>query len=51
MEVASLTAPAPEAKPQDPRMTKQLDKWKDTLARDLWVDESTRVLDDMKKAH
>ena len=36
---------------QDPRMQQQLDKWKDTLARDLWVDETTRILADMKKAH
>ena len=27
-----------------------LDKWKDSLAGDLWVDESTRVLADMKKS-
>jgi carboxyl-terminal processing protease len=34
----------------DPRVQKQLDKWKDTLARDLWVDETTRILADMKNA-
>lgn len=40
-----------EASPQsaDPRTQKRLDKWKDSLARDLWVDEATRVLADMKK--
>ena len=49
MEVAP---PRPqEATPQDPRTQKRLDKWKDSLARDLWVDESTRILADMKKAH
>lgn len=33
----------------DPRMQRQLDKWKETLASDLWVDETTRILGDMKK--
>lgn len=33
----------------DPRTQRQLDRWRDSLARDLWVDESTRVLADMKK--
>jgi hypothetical protein len=47
MEVAPLTQ---EAAPQDPRLQRQLDKWKDGLARDLWVDETTRILADMKKA-
>jgi carboxyl-terminal processing protease len=49
MEVTPLAAP--QATPQDPRMQRQLDKWKDRLARDLWVDETTRILADMKKAH
>ena len=47
MEVAPLTT---EGTPQDPRMQRQLGKWKDALARDLWVDETTRILADMKKA-
>jgi carboxyl-terminal processing protease len=47
MEVAPLTQEAP---PQDPRLQRQLDKWKDGLARDLWVDETTRILADMKRA-
>ena len=48
MEVVSLTdETAPAA---DPRTKKRLDRWKETLAKDLWVDESTRVLADMKKA-
>jgi carboxyl-terminal processing protease len=37
--------------PQDPRIQRQLDRWKDSLARDLWVDETTRILADMKTAH
>lgn len=49
MEVTPLTAQ--EAGSQDPRAQRQLDKWKDNLARDLWVDETTRILADMKKAH
>lgn len=49
MEVVPL-APQ-EAPATDPRTKKRLDQWKDTLARDLWVDESTRILGDMKKAH
>lgn len=48
MEVTPLAAQ--EGTTQDPRIQRQLDKWKDGLARDLWVDESTRVLADMKKA-
>ena len=48
MEVAPLATQ--EAGSQDPRMQRQLDRWKDGLARDLWVDESTRILGDMKKA-
>lgn len=48
MEVAPLSQ---EATPQDPRLQRQLDKWKDGIAKDLWVDESTRILADMKKAH
>lgn len=48
MEVAPLATQ--EATSQDPRMQRQLDKWKDGLARDLWVDETTRIVADMKKA-
>ena len=48
MEVTPLPA---QAGAQDPRIQQQLDKWKDGLARDLWVDEATRILADMKKAH
>lgn len=48
MEVTPLAGP--EATPSDPRTQRQLDKWKDSLARDLWVDETTRILADMKKA-
>jgi carboxyl-terminal processing protease len=49
MEVVPISAP--ETPAADPRTQKRLDKWKDTLARDLWVDESARILADMKKAH
>jgi carboxyl-terminal processing protease len=49
MEVVPLTPQ--EAPAADPRTQKRLDQWKDTLARDLWVDETTRILADMKKAH
>jgi carboxyl-terminal processing protease len=49
MEVAPLTTQ--QAPATDPRTKKRLDRWKDSLARDLWVDESTRVLADMKKAN
>jgi len=34
----------------DPRLQHQLDRWKDGLARDPWLDETTRILADMKKA-
>jgi carboxyl-terminal processing protease len=45
MEVAPLATQG--GTPQDPRTQRQLDKWKDGLARDLWVDETTRILADM----
>jgi carboxyl-terminal processing protease len=48
MEVVPLTAGGSTS--QDPRVQRQLDKWRDSLGRDLWVDETTRVLADMKKA-
>jgi carboxyl-terminal processing protease len=48
MEVAALGAL--ETTSPDPRLQRQLDKWKDSLARDPWVDETTRILADMKKA-
>ena len=48
MEVVSLTQ---ETTSPDPRLQKRLDRWKDTLAKDLWVDETTRILADMAKAH
>jgi carboxyl-terminal processing protease len=48
MEVVPL--PTQEATSQDPRTEARLSKWKDGLARDLWVDETTRILADMKKA-
>ncbi|HSO32146.1 MAG TPA: carboxy terminal-processing peptidase, partial [Labilithrix sp.] len=48
MEVAPLATQ--EATAQDPRAQRLLDKWKDGLGRDLWVDETTRILADMKKA-
>jgi carboxyl-terminal processing protease len=49
MEVIAL--PPQDATQQDPRTQKRLDRWKDSLARDLWVEETTRILADMKKAH
>lgn len=48
IEVAPLAGQG--ATSQDPRVQRRLDKWKDSLARDLWVDETTRILADMKKA-
>jgi len=48
MGVAPLTKQEGAA---DPRTQREIDKWKNGLAKDLWVDESTRVLADMKKAH
>lgn len=47
MEIVALT-PQTSA---DPRLQHQLDKWKDALASDPWVDETTRILADMTKAH
>jgi carboxyl-terminal processing protease len=51
MEVAPLSAHEPtQGKSPDPRTQQRLDRWKDGLARDLWVAETTRILADMKKA-
>ena len=47
MEVAPLATQ--DVAPQDSRTQRQLAKWKDGLARDLWVDETTHILADMKK--
>jgi carboxyl-terminal processing protease len=56
LEVTALpsldaTPVVPGAPPEDPRIRKRLDSWKVDLARDLFVDECTRILADMKKAH
>jgi hypothetical protein len=51
MEVVPLATQEATPQSSDPRTQKRLDKWKDTLARDLWVDETTRILADMKKPH
>jgi carboxyl-terminal processing protease len=47
MEVLAL---APQEGTQDPRTQRQLDKWRDGIARDPWVEETTRILGDMKRA-
>ena len=49
LEVVGLSSQ--DATSTDPRIQKRLDRWKETLARDLWVDETTRILGDMSKAH
>jgi carboxyl-terminal processing protease len=48
LEVAPLGPQEPTTPSSDPRTQKRLDRWKDTLSRDLWVDEATRILADMK---
>lgn len=48
MDITPL--PTLEQAPRDPRTQRQLDKWKDGLARDPWVEESTRIVGDMKQA-
>lgn len=50
MGVISLSTPGATPESADPRTQRRLDKWQDNLARDLWVEESTRVLAEMKKA-
>ena len=54
MEVVPLSTheeTTPGATSRDARMRERLDRWKDSLARDLWVEETTRIVADMKKAH
>ena len=51
LEVAALAAsPAAGPAPTDEKIRARLDRWKDELARDVWVDECTRILADMAKA-
>ena len=47
MEVIGL--PSQDGTSPDPRIQKSLDKWTVSLAKDLWVDESSRILGDMQK--
>lgn len=51
LEVEALAAsPAGGPAPTDEKIRARLDRWKDELARDVWVDECTRILADMAKA-
>ncbi|MFO0640263.1 MAG: carboxy terminal-processing peptidase [Polyangiaceae bacterium] len=51
LEVEALAAsPAAGPAPTDEKIRARLDRWKDELARDVWVDECTRILADMAKA-
>ncbi|HTE49820.1 MAG TPA: carboxy terminal-processing peptidase [Kofleriaceae bacterium] len=45
--VAAAGAPAPVTATQDKDVRARLDAWKDDLSRDVWVEESLRVLVDM----
>lgn len=47
LEVESLDAAAPI--PADAKLQKRLNVWKEDLARDLWVEECARILQDMAK--
>ena len=50
LEVESLDAAAASgAQPADAKLQKRLNVWKDDLARDLWVEECARILQDMAK--
>jgi carboxyl-terminal processing protease len=51
VEPLSTSQATPPAPARDPRTRQRQDRWKDQLARDLWVDETTRILADMKKAN
>jgi carboxyl-terminal processing protease len=44
-QAAAQPAPAPDA-----RTKRRNERWQEDLARDLWVEETTRILADMKKA-
>ncbi len=52
LEVSALSAsPAPPSAPAPASRTRRRsERWKDELARDLWVDEAARILADMGKA-
>ena len=36
--------------PTDEKIRQRLDRWKDDLARDVWVEECVKILGDMAKA-
>ena len=45
-----LKAPKPPGDKGGKKVKSRLEKWRDELGRDPWVEESLRVLDDMKAA-
>ena len=50
LDVEPLTTAAAAPPAPDPRTRRRSERWIDNLARDLWVEETTRILADMKAA-
>jgi len=50
MTVTSLTDEAPPPPPAGGKAVDPLVKWRESLARDPWVEETVQILDDMTKA-
>ncbi len=51
VEALPATGAAASAAPTDEKIRVRLDRWKEELSRDLWVEECTKILQDMSKAH
>lgn len=49
LQVEALPVGPQAATPADEKIRHRLDRWKDDLARDVWVEECTRILGDMSK--
>lgn len=50
IEVEALPTAGAGPAPTDEKIRQRLDRWKDDLARDVWVEECVKILGDMAKA-
>ena len=50
VEALPATGAAAVSAPTDEKIRQRLDRWKDDLARDLWVEECAKIVQDMAKA-
>lgn len=50
VEALPATGAAAATAPTDEKVRQRLDRWKDDLARDVWVEECAKIVQDMSKA-